>query len=109
MTNVRTNTARQATTGGVPAAERRATGAKAVRGRLGLTREGIAARAKTHVERAGWMRSHLTKATALHVANEVWETCDRFLFPDAAGRRHGPPRVGSWWDFGRVPGRARSH
>jgi hypothetical protein len=25
------------------------------------------------------------------------------------GRRHGPPRIGSWWDFTRIPGRARSH
>jgi len=55
------------------------------------------------------MRAHLTKATALHVADEVWQSCDRFLFPDSRGRRHGPPRVGSWWDFTRIPGRARSH
>ena len=30
-------------------------------------------------------------------------------FADASGRRHGPPRVGSWWEFARIPGRARSH
>ncbi|MGH9059322.1 MAG: transposase, partial [Acidimicrobiales bacterium] len=62
-----------------------------------------------HVERAGWMRHHFTKATALHVADEVWESADRFLFPDSTGRRHGIPRVGSWWGFTRIPGRARSH
>ncbi|MGH3563277.1 MAG: transposase, partial [Mycobacterium sp.] len=45
----------------------------------------------------------------LHVADEVWETVDRHLFADSSGRRHGPPRVGSWWDFTRLPGRARSH
>jgi hypothetical protein len=39
----------------------------------------------------------------------VWETVERHLFPDVSGRRHGPPRVGSWWDFTRIPGRARSH
>lgn len=82
---------------------------QAVRHRLGLSRKAIEDRAKVHVERAGWMRAHLTKATALHVADEVWQSCDRFLFCDSRGRRHGPPRVGSWWDFTRIPGRARSH
>ncbi len=55
------------------------------------------------------MRDHLTKAVGLHVAGEVWETIDRHLFADSSGRRRGPPRVGSWWDFTRIPGRARSH
>lgn len=82
---------------------------QAVRHRLGLSRKAMEDRAKVHVERAGWMRAHLTKATALHVADEVWQSCDRFLFCDSRGRRHGPPRVGSWWDFTRIPGRARSH
>jgi len=82
---------------------------QAVRRRLGLNRKAVEDRAKVHVERAGWMRAHLTKATALHVADEVWQSCDRFVFPDSRGRRHGPPRVGSWWDFTRIAGRARSH
>jgi hypothetical protein len=89
--------------------ERAATGLKAVRGRLGLNRKTVEERAKLHVERAGWMRHHFTKATALHVADEVWESADRFLFADSTGKRHGMPRVGSWWDFTRIPGRARSH
>ena len=55
------------------------------------------------------MRDHLTKAVGLHVADEVWQTVDRHLFADSSGCRHGPPRVGSWWDFTRIPGRARSH
>jgi transposase len=55
------------------------------------------------------MRDHLTKAVGLHVADEVWETVDRHLFTDASGRRHGPPRIGSWWELTRIPGRARSH
>ncbi len=87
----------------------RAADPQAVRFRLGLYRKAVEDRAKTHVERAGWMRHHLTKATALHVADEVWQSADRFLFPDARGQRHGMPRVGSWWDFTRIPGRARSH
>jgi hypothetical protein len=87
----------------------RAQDPKAVADRLGLTRKGIEAAAKAHIEASGWMRDHLTKAIGLHVADEVWETVDRHLFPDASGRQHGPPRVGSWWDFTRIPGRARSH
>ena len=82
---------------------------KALRERLGLSRKGIEAAAKNHIEASGWMRDHLTKAVGLHQADEVWETIDRHLFADASGRRHGPPRIGSWWDFTRIPGRARSH
>jgi hypothetical protein len=87
----------------------RAADPQALRARLGLTRKGIEAAAKKHIEASGWMRNHLTKAVGLHVADEVWETIDRHLFADSSGRRHGPPRVGSWWDFTRVPGRAQSH
>ncbi|HEX9833193.1 MAG TPA: zinc ribbon domain-containing protein [Mycobacterium sp.] len=87
----------------------RAADPKALRDRLGLSRKGIEAAAKRHIEASGWMRDHLTKAIGLHVADEVWETVDRHLFPDGSGRRHGPPRIGSWWDFTRIPGRARSH
>jgi hypothetical protein len=87
----------------------RARDPKALRGRLGLTRKGIEAAAKAHIEASGWMRDHLTKAVGLHVADGVWETIDRHLFADSSGRRHGPPRIGSWWDFTRIPGRARSH
>ncbi len=87
----------------------RAADPRALRTRLGLSRKGIAAAAKAHIERSGWMRDHLTKAVGLHVADEVWETVDRHLFADASGRRLGPPRIGSWWDFTRIPGRARSH
>jgi hypothetical protein len=82
---------------------------KALRTRLGLSRKGIESAAKAHVEASGWMREHLTKAVGLHVADEVWQTVDRHLFADASGRRHGPPRIGLWWDFTRIPGRARSH
>ena len=87
----------------------RAQDPKALRERLGLSRKAIEASAKRHIEGSGWMRTHLTKAVGLHVADEVAETVDRHLFPDSSGRRHGPPRVGSWWKFTRIPGRARSH
>jgi hypothetical protein len=82
---------------------------KRLRERLGLSRKGIEAAAKAHIEASGWMRNHLTKAIGLHMADEVWQTVDRHLFADSSGRRHGPPRIGSWWDFTRIPGRARSH
>jgi hypothetical protein len=82
---------------------------KALRARLGLSRKGIESAAKAHIEASGWMRDHLTKAVGLHVADEVWETVDRHLFAGASGRRHGPPRIGSWREFTRIPGRARSH
>ena len=79
------------------------------RERLGLSRKAVEATAKRHVEASGWMRDHLTKAVGLHVADEVGKTIDRHLFTDSAGRRLGAPRVGSWSDFTRIPGRARSH
>ena len=89
--------------------ERNITSAKQVRERLGLTRKGLEATAKQHVERSKWMRTHLTKASALHVADEVWAGVDRHMFPDASGKRHGRPKVGSWFDFTRCVGRAKSH
>ncbi|WP_157095473.1 zinc ribbon domain-containing protein [Hoyosella altamirensis] len=101
--------ARNACTAYLAAHRERETGYKAVLARLGLSRKGVEARAKTHAEDSGWMRDHLTKATGLHVADEVWETCDRFLFPDRTGKRFGTPQIGSWWNFARIPGRARSH
>jgi hypothetical protein len=74
-----------------------------LRERLGLSRKAIEAAAKAHIEASGWMRDHLTKAIGLHVADEVWETVDRHLFTDSAGRRHGPPVIGSWWGRVRNP------
>jgi hypothetical protein len=87
----------------------RAADPKGLRERLGLSRKGIEAAAKDHIEASGWTRDHLTKAVGLHQADGVWETIDRHLFADASGRRHGPPRIGSWLEFTRIPGRARSH
>src|SRR5580693_5667337 len=39
----------------------RAADPKALRARLGLSRKGIEAAAKRHIEASGWMRDHLTK------------------------------------------------
>ncbi|MDA9912921.1 transposase [Candidatus Nanopelagicales bacterium] len=87
----------------------RAQDPKSVRERLGVSRKGMESAAKAHVENSKWMRDHLTKATALHVADEVWESIDRHLFADSSGKRHGKPKIGSWFDFTRIPGRAKSH
>ncbi|MWA06004.1 transposase [Actinomadura sp. LD22] len=83
--------------------------AKQWRARLGLSRDALERTAYRHLDASGHLKHHLSKAVAMHLANEVWTGVERHLFPDASGRRHGPPRVGPWWEFTRIPGRARSH
>jgi hypothetical protein len=90
---------------------RRATAeqAGAWRRELGLTREGLERAAYRHLDGAGHLRHHLSKAVAMHEADEVWNGVERHLFADASGRRHGLPHPGAWHQFVRIPGRARSH
>lgn len=89
---------------------RRGTDAKAWRLELGLSREGMERRAYRHMEASRHLGHHVTKALVMHQADEVFETSvSRHLFPDTSGRRFGRPKVGRWWDYGRIPGRARSH
>jgi transposase len=76
---------------------------------LGLSREQLERRAYRHLERSGWLLDHLTKALAMHQADEVWAGVSRHLFGDREGRRSGMPRVGGWWSLRRIAGRARSH
>src|SRR5439155_23859965 len=83
--------------------------AGAWRDELGLTREWLERRAYHHLERSGWLLGHLSKALVMHQADEVWEGVARHLFGDREGRRAGRPRVGGWWDYRRIAGRARSH
>ena len=78
-------------------------------GELGLSREELERRAYRGLERSGWLLDHLTKAVAMHVADEVWTAVERHLFGDREGRRSGVPRVSGYWDLHRIPGRARSH
>jgi hypothetical protein len=88
---------------------RRESDAKAWRRDLGLTREGMERRAYRHLERAGWLGHHVSKALVMHQADEVYETSvSRHLFADASGRRHGRPKTGTWWDYTRIPGRAHT-
>jgi hypothetical protein len=91
------------------ATHERAADPKAARERLGLTRTALEHRAYAHLNDAPHLRRGLTKALAMHVADEVWSTVDRHLFRDSAGGRSGAPRIGRWFDFVRIPGRARSH
>src|SRR5262249_33206174 len=89
---------------------RRETDAKAWRLELGLSRERMERRAYRHMEKSKHLGHHVTKALVMHQADEVFETSvSRHLFPDASGRRHGRPKVARWWDYTRIPGRARSH
>lgn len=89
--------------------EREELGAKAVRQRLGLSREGLERCAYKHLEESGHLKHHASKALAMHMADEVWNGVQRHLFPDVGGQRFGRPKVGNWHDFTRIPGRARSH
>lgn len=84
-------------------------GAKEWRAELGLSRDALERAAYRHLDASGHLRHHLSKAVAMHLADEVWTGVERHLFADASGKRHGVPRVGSWWEFTRIPGRARSH
>ncbi|MBB2944143.1 hypothetical protein FB565_003872 [Actinoplanes lutulentus] len=87
----------------------RASDPRAARVAFGLSRRAFEQAAAEHVDRSGWLRRHLTKAVAMHLADEIWAAVDRHLFSDESGNRHGRPRVGSWWTSNRIPGRARSH
>lgn len=89
--------------------ERDRNGGKAVRQRLGLSREALERCAYKYLEASGHLKHHASKALAMHIADEVWNGVSRHLFPDASGHRFGRPKVGNWHDFTRVPGRARSH
>jgi hypothetical protein len=66
--------------------------AAAARTRFGLSRASLETAAYRHVEAAGWLRHHVTKAVAMHVADEVWQTCERNLFGDKTGKRSGGRR-----------------
>ena len=87
----------------------RAKDAAAVRARLGLSRTALEDAAYAHVDAAPHLRRFVTKALAMHLADSVWTATERHLFRDATGKRHGLLRRTRWYDFTRLPGRARSH
>ncbi|WP_274559822.1 hypothetical protein [Streptomyces spiramyceticus] len=67
--------------------ERDRDGAKAVRQRLGLSREALERSAYKHLENAGHLKHHASKALAMHMADEVWNGVQRHSAPRTAGRR----------------------
>ncbi|NVB83767.1 MAG: transposase [Kofleriaceae bacterium] len=87
----------------------RAKNPTATRERLGLSRDALEDAAAAHVNAAPHLRRFVTKALAMHLADSVWTAIERHLFVAAKGKRFGMPRVGRWYDFRRLPGRARSH
>ncbi|WP_063732680.1 hypothetical protein [Streptomyces sp. RTd22] len=88
---------------------RRERDVKAWRAELGLSRSGLERRAYRHLERSRWLSDHVSKALVMHQADEVWAGVARHLHPDTSRRRAGRPRTGTWWEYTRIPGRARSH
>jgi len=91
------------------ARQERARDPAGARDRLGLSRTALEHAAYGHLDAAPHLRRFVTKALAMHLADSVWAATERHLFPDARGQRLGMPRVGRWYDFARLPGRARSH
>jgi hypothetical protein len=81
----------------------------ATRDRLGLSRSALEDAAYAHVDAAPHLRRHVTKALAMHLADGVWTAAERHLFRDASGKTFGIPKVGRWFEFTRLPGRARLH
>ena len=87
----------------------RAVSPQDTRVRLGLDRTGLERAAWRHLDAAPHLARGCTKAMAMHLADNVWTAVERHLFADTSGRRHGRPKVGRWFEFTRIPGRARSH
>lgn len=89
--------------------ERARRGPEAVRERVGLSRDSLERAAYAHLDAAPHLRRFVTKALAMHLADSVWTPLSRHLFRDARGKYQGLLRVSRWFDFTRLPGRARSH
>jgi hypothetical protein len=89
--------------------ERDDKGPASVRDRLGLSKTALEHAAYAHLNAAPHLRRHVTKALAMHLADGVWTAAERHLFRDASGKRSGALRIGRWYDFTRLPGRARRH
>ncbi|MCX5381329.1 hypothetical protein [Streptomyces sp. NBC_00091] len=58
------------------------------------SREALERCAYKHLEDSGHLKHHVSKALAMHMADEVWNGVQRHLFPDATGKRHGRPKTG---------------
>ncbi len=91
------------------ASHERARDPATARVRLGLSRKALEDDAFAQLDAAPHLRRAVTKAQAMHLADSVWTAMERHLFRDATGKTHGMPRPSRWFDFRRLPGRARSH
>ena len=91
------------------ASHERARDVAAVRDRLGLSMKGFEHAAWAHLDEAPHLRRCVTKALAQHIADNIWTAVERHLFRDARGVRQGLLGVTPWFEFTRLPGRARSH
>ena len=91
------------------ATHERAKDSAATRDRLGLSRAALEHAAYSHLDGAPHLRRSVTKALAMHLADTVWTATERHLFRDVRGKRHGLLHTGRYFDFRRLPGRARSH
>lgn len=91
------------------ATHERARDVAGVRERLGLSKKGFEQAARAHLDAAPHLRRNVTKALAQHIADDLWAPVERHLFRDASGARQGLLGVTRWFDFTRLPGRARSH
>jgi hypothetical protein len=78
-------------------------------GTAGVTAEGLADQAKRHRVASGWLPDHLSAALVLHASARVAETVSRHVFGDKTGKRSGAPKVGRWFDYTTITGRAKSH
>ncbi|HEX5062769.1 MAG TPA: hypothetical protein VFV99_25525 [Kofleriaceae bacterium] len=74
-----------------------------------MSRDSLEDAAAAHLDGAPHLRLSVTKALAMHLADTVWAAAERHVFGDAQGKRSGSPRIGRWYDFKSLPGRARSH
>lgn len=61
-----------------------------------------------HLDRASWMKAHVSKALAMYLAGRVWASTERHLFGDETGKRSGPLRIKPFHEFTSIPGGARS-
>lgn len=87
----------------------RARGPATVRARVGLSRTSFEHAAYKHLDSAAHLRRFVTKALAMHLADDVWGATERHLFADSTGNRRGMPSISRYHDFQCLPGRARSH
>jgi hypothetical protein len=87
----------------------RARDVAATRERLGLSRKGLERAAWNHLDAAPHLRRFVTKALAQHIADGIWTAAERHMFRDGSGKRQGLLHVTPWFEFTRLPGRARSH